>query len=135
MSNRKVREQLERKEQKNVLYEEYKKKADLMLDYQTCRGFLKESGVGITDVVFLILKKKYDYHWQTKFIRQATNAARGVRDAEIEIPQFNYKEKVSDILSRFVKDHFNEIMRTWRNGEYPLVVRGLGEKYERMFGK
>lgn len=135
MSNRRVREELQRKECKFKLYEEYKKKEDLQLNYKTCRGYFKDSGASITQVVFLILKKKYDYPWQEKFIRQATTAARGVRDAEIDIPQFNYKEKVNTILSRFVKDHFSEIMRTWRDGgDYPQFVRDLGEKHEKIFG-
>ena len=134
MSNKKVREALQKKADQNNFYEEYKKKEDLLLNYQTCRGYLKVSGVGITDLVFLILKKKYDYPWQEKFIRQATHAARGVRDAEIEIPQFNFKEKASVILSRFVRDNFTRIMRTWRDGDYPLIVRDLGERYERIYG-
>lgn len=132
MSNKRIREEIERKTLQNGLYDKYKKKEDLLLNYKTCRAFFKESGVSITDVVFMILKRKYDYPWQAKFIRQATNAARGVRDAEIDIPEFNFKEKVSDILSRFVKDHFNEIMRTWRSSDYPLEVRYLGEEYERI---
>ena len=134
MSNRRVREELERKAAKSGLYEKYKKQEDLLLNYKTCRAYFKETGVSITNVVFMILRLKYDYPWQAKFIRQATNAARGVRDAVIEIPEFNYKEKVSDILSRFVRDHFNEIMRTWRSSDYPIEVRYLGEEYEKLVG-
>ena len=131
MSNKRIREELRRKEMRSSFYEKYKSKEDLMLNYKTCRAYFKETGCSITDVVFMILKKKYDYPWQAKFIRQATNSARGVRDAEIDIPQFNFKEKVSTILSRFVKDHFYEIMQTWRSGDYPLDVRYIGEEYEK----
>lgn len=132
MANKRVREELEKKAKENNLYDEYKKKESLLLNYQTCRGFFKESGMSITDIVFLILKKKYDYPWQTKIIRQATMDARGKRDAVISIPQFNFEEKVSAILSKFVKDNFNEIMRTWYTSDYPLIVRDLGEKYDRL---
>lgn len=131
MSNKRVREELEKKAKFNGLYDKYKAKADLLLDYQTCRGFLKTNG-SITDIVYLILKKKYDYPWQDKFIRQATMAARGQRDGEIVIEQFNFREKISDILSKFVKNNFNEIMRTYYERNYPLAVKYLGEEYDEL---
>lgn len=119
------------------LYDLYKKEEEkdpLLLNFKVCKGYFGDPSASVTQIVFLILKRKYDYPWQEKILRKATTAARGVRDAEIDIPQFNYKEKVTTILSKFVKDRFNEIMRKWRDGDYPMVIRDLGERYERIYG-
>lgn len=130
MSNSRVRKELESREKQSKLYEKYKAKEDLMLNYNTCRAYLKLGSCPIMGVVEAILKRKYNLPWQAKIVSKAImplRGERGVRNVVIEIPQFNYAEKVQDILSKFVKDHFNDILSKREfNADYPIFVRDLG---------
>lgn len=129
MSNSRIRKALESKEKQSKLYETYKKREDLLLNYNTCRAYLKMSGCSVLQVVEAILKRKYNLPWQAKIVRKAIDGVRGERNALIKIEQFRYEEKVYDILSKFVKDHFNEIMDNCQMGDYPLVVKDIKNGY------
>lgn len=135
MSNSRITRELKKQQSHTKLYEEYKKKEDLILNYQVCKAFFKGAGVSVADMIFLILKRKYNYNWQAKFIRQAINAVKGQRNPVIDIPQFNYKEHQNDILSRFVRDNFDNIMKEWYLEGYPLIIKNLGEKYDKILAQ
>ena len=66
-------------------------------------------------------------------VKKAINKIRGVRFAEVDIPRFNYKEKVCDILSTFVHTKFESIVSKIRNGnnKYPTTLRDLVESFDR----
>ena len=131
MSNSKVRKQLEAQSKNEKLLEAYKKKADLLLNFQMCKAYYKDSGISILSIVEKILKVKYNLPWQEKLIRKALNEARGKTNATINIPQFKYEKKVYDILGEFVAKHLDkmasEALRM--RGVYPLVFVDLVEKY------
>ena len=130
MSNRKVREQLERINAKSKAYEEYKKKSSLVTDYQICKAFFHDPTCSILCLVEKILKEKYNLPWQEKFIRKATMDARGKTNAVISIPQFKFEETTANILSKYVKRNFNVILADQRqNREYPFMLRDIVEKY------
>ena len=131
MSNSKVRKQIEAQSKNEKLLEAYKKKADLLLNFQMCKAYYKDSGLSILSIVEKILKVKYNLPWQEKLIRRALNEARGKTNATINIPQFKYEKKVYDILGEFVAKHLDkmasEALRM--RGVYPLVFVDLVEKY------
>jgi hypothetical protein len=130
MSNKKVRMAIEAQEAKNKFFNTYKSKADLLLNFQMCKAYYKDSGLSILAIVENVLKAKYNLPWQEKIIRKAINDARGVADATITIPQFNYEEKVRDILSKFVEKHFDKMaLDAKSNSMYPQVLRDIIERY------
>lgn len=129
MSNKKVREQLEAQEAKNKFLNAYKKKADLILNFQMCKAYYKDSALSITAIVEKILKAKYNLPWQEKIIRKAINGIRGKNDATLVIPQFKYEEKVRDILAKFVEKNFDKmVLDNKRNGMYPLKFKSIIEE-------
>ena len=129
MSNQKVREQLEAQEAKNKFLNAYKKKADLILNFQMCKAYYKDSALSITAIVEKILKAKYNLPWQEKIIRKAINGIRGKNDATLVIPQFKYEEKVRDILAKFVEKNFDKmVLDNKRNGMYPLKFKSIIEE-------
>jgi len=129
MSNKKVREQLEAQEAKAKFLNAYKSKADLILNFQMCKAYYKDSGISILGIVEKILKAKYNLPWQEKLIKKAIDSVRGKTDATISIPQFKYEEKVRDILAKFVEKHFDKmVLDCKRNSLYPQKLRDLIER-------
>lgn len=132
MSNRKVREQLERINAKSKAYEEYKKKASLVTDYQICKAYFHDPTCSILCLVEKILKEKYNLPWQEKFIRMATMEARGKTNAVISIPKFKFEDTSANILAKYVKRHFNAIIDDQKendNRAYPFMLRDIIEKH------
>ena len=130
MSNSKVRKQLEEKSRNEKLLAAYKKKADLLLNFQMCKAYYKDSGLSILSIVEKILKAKYNLPWQEKLIRKALNDARGKTNATITIPQFKYEKKVHDILAEFVERNLDKMAKeSATRGMYPLGFVDLVEKY------
>ncbi len=129
MSNSKVRKALEAKERESKKFDEYKKIETLLLNYQMCKAYLKDSSASISSVVEQILKQKYNLPWQLKFIRKATMEARGKSNPLISIPQFKYDERVNDILSKYVKKNFDKMVADQKtNSTYPFAFRDIIEK-------
>ena len=130
MSNKKVRLQLEAQEAKNKFLEAYKKKADLLLNYQMCKAYFKDSAMSIMGIVEKILRQKYDLPWQAKVIRRTLNDVKGQTNAIISIPKFNYEKKVHDIISEFVIKNFGKMLADRKTNElYPIGLRDIIEKY------
>ncbi len=115
------------------IFEAYKKKADDLMNFQLVRKYYN-ANVSKLRLVERILKEKYNLPWQEKFISKAIANAQGVRDAEIDIPQFNYKEKVNDILAKFVENKFDKLvneLNTHGIGDevkFPLTFRDIVER-------
>jgi hypothetical protein len=137
MSNSKVRKALEAqaianyaKDKANKVYLMYQKNETLLTNYQMCKAYFKDSGASIIGIVESILKEKYNLPWQLKFIRMATQGARGKTNAQIVIPQFKYDERVNDILSKYVKKNFEKMIADQKkNSTYPFMFRDLIEKH------
>lgn len=130
MSNKRVREQLEAQEAKNKFLNAYKSKADLLLNYQMCKAYFKDSGLSILAIVEKILKEKYNLPWQEKIIRRVVNAAKGQSNAMIAIPQFKYEKRVHDILADYVIKNFDKMMLDRKSSDmYPLGLQRIIEKY------
>ena len=129
MSNSKVRKQLEAIEAKTKKYSEYAKIETLLLNYQMCKACFRDSGASIIGIAELILKEKYNLPWQTKFMRRALMKAWGKNNPMISIPQFNYDERLHDILSKFVKKNFDKMAADQKkNSTYPFAFRELMER-------
>lgn len=130
MSNKKVREQIEAKEVRNTLLTAYKKKADLILNYQMCKAYYKDSALSILSIVEKILKAKYNLPWQEKIIRRVLAQAKGKSNAIISIPQFKYEKNVNDILAEFVERNFDRMVADRKaNGMYPIALTTIIERY------
>ena len=130
MSNSRVKKELEARSRNEKLLEAYKKKANLILNYQMCKAYYKDSALSILAIVEKILKVKYNLPWQEKLIRKALNEARGKTNATISIPQFKYEKKVHDILAEFVEKNLDKMAReTSTRGLYPLAFVDMVEKF------
>jgi len=130
MSNSKVRKALEEQSVGNKILEAYKKKADLLLNYQMCKAYYKDSAMSMTNIVDKILREKYDLPWQAKIIRKALNEVQGKTDAIVSIPKFKYEKKMRDIMSDFVMKNFKKmVVDSKMNGLYPFELRDIIEKY------
>ena len=130
MSNSKVRKALEEQSVSNKILEAYKKKADLLLNYQMCKAYYKDSAMSMSNIVDKILREKYDLPWQAKIIRKALNEVQGKTDAIVSIPKFKYEKKMRDIMSDFVMKNFKKMVVDSKiNGLYPFELRDIIEKY------
>ena len=130
MSNSKVRKALEEQSVGNKILEAYKKKADLLLNYQMCKAYYKDSAMSMSNIVDKILREKYDLPWQAKIIRKALNEVQGKTDAIVSIPKFKYEKKMRDIMSDFVMKNFKKMVVDSKiNGLYPFELRDIIEKY------
>ena len=130
MSNSKVRKALEEQSVGNKILEAYKKKADLLLNYQMCKAYYKDSAMSMSNIVDKILREKYDLPWQAKIIRKALNEVQGKTDAIVSIPKFKYEKKMRDIMSDFVMKNFKKMVVDSKiNGLYPFELRDITEKY------
>jgi len=129
MSNRKVREEIEKKTNTKV-YEAYKKQESFITNYQICKAYFHDLSCGVLCLVEKILKEKYNLPWQEKFIRRAVLEARGKNNPTISIPQFNFEETTHNILSKYVKRNFSTIVIDQRGGnrDYPFMLRDIIEK-------
>lgn len=113
---------------RDKIYKRYQKVETLLSNYQLCKAYFNDNSASIIGVVEHILRNKYNLPWQRKFITKATMSARGKQNALIEIPQFNYSERVNDILSKFVKKNFDKMLTERKTkGNYPLILRDVAE--------
>ena len=101
----------------------------MILNYQMCKAYFHDLSASIIGVAELILKNKYNLPWQAKFINKALMSARGKNNPVVSIPQFKYEERLHDILSKFVKKHFEDmVIDQKKNSTYPFAFRNLMEK-------
>ena len=129
MSNSRVRRELQAQEEKNKYFNAYKKKADLLLNYQMCKAYYRDSGISVLGIAEKILKEKYNRPWQLKLIRKAMMGAKGKNNPTISIPQVKFEKNVHDILSNYVEKHFDRMMGDRKtNGMYPLKLREIIER-------
>ena len=111
----------------------YSSKEDLLTNNQILKVYFEMPSASLADLAEKILLQKYNRRNQEMTVKKAINKIRGVRFAEVDIPRFNYKEKVCDILSTFVHTKFDSIVSQIRNGnnKYPTTLRDLVESFDR----
>ena len=112
------------------IYNQYKSKESLLTNYQMVKAYFNDNGASILSLVERILKQKYNLPWQEKLIHKAVIGVRGVKNPTISIPQFKFEETPNDILSKFVKRRFDNMLSDRkRNNNYPFMFRDIVEKY------
>ena len=111
----------------------YSSKEDLLTNNQIVKVYFDMPSASLADLAEKILLQKYNRRNQEMTVKKAINKIRGTRSAEVDIPRFNYKEKVYDILSTFVHTRFGNIISQIRNGnnKYPTKLRDLVESFDR----
>lgn len=111
----------------------YSSKEDLLTNNQILKVYFEMPSASLADLAEKILLQKYNRRNQEIMVKKAINKIRGTRSAEVDIPRFNYKEKVCDILSTFVHTRFGNIISQIRNGnnKYPTKLRDLVESFDR----
>ena len=111
----------------------YSSKEDLLTNNQILKVYFDMPSASLADLAEKILLEKYNRRNQEIMVKKAINKIRGKRSAEVDIPRFNYKEKVCDILSTFVHPRFRNIISQFRNGnnKYPTTLRDLVESFDR----
>lgn len=111
----------------------YSNKEDLLTNNQILKVYFEMPSASLADLAEKILLQKYNRRNQEIMVKKAINKIRGTRSAEVDIPRFNYKKKVCDILSTFVHTRFGNIISQIRNGnnKYPTTLRDLVESFDR----
>ena len=111
----------------------YSSKEDLLTNNQIVKVYFDMPSASLADLAEKILLQKDNRRNQEMTVKKAINKIRGVRFAEVDIPRFNYNEKVCDILSTFVHTKFESIVSQIRNGnnKYPTTLRDLVESFDR----
>jgi hypothetical protein len=119
------------------IYEGYKKTrlySPFIFKFNLVRAYYR-SNDSIIQLVYRILRDKYNQDWQDNIIKNVLEDARGKRNPVIDIPQFNYKENVEAIFDKFIENKFDKMVNYVINhglGEepkYPLEFRNIIEKY------
>lgn len=109
----------------------YTSKEDLLTNNKIIKVYLNMPSASITDLAEKILLMKYNRKNQEIMVRKAIARVRGTRGAVVDIPRFNFKEKVSDILSMFVHTKFPSILSDMKkNNKYPTTLRDLVESFD-----
>jgi hypothetical protein len=111
------------------IYQGFKPKADMLLNYQLCKAYLNENG-GVFDIVEKILSEKFGgLHIKDRLV---IRALRGKRNPVIELPYHEFKATEEDILSEFVSRKFDKMVNEVKAGKegYPLVFRDMIERFE-----
>ena len=110
----------------------YTSKEDLLTNNQILKVFFDMPSASIADLAEKILLMKYDRKNQEIMVRKAIAKVRGKIGAVVEIPRFNFKEKVSDILSMFVHTKFPSILSDMKNNnKYPTTLRDVVASFDR----
>jgi hypothetical protein len=110
------------------IYQGFKPKADMVMNYQLCKAYLNENG-GVFDIVEKILSEKFGgLHIKD---RLAVRALRGKRNPVVELPYHGFKATVEEILAGFVELRFDKMVFEVIYGKegYPLTFRDIIEKY------
>jgi hypothetical protein len=110
------------------IYEVFKPKADLLMNYQLCRAYLNDNG-GVLDIVDKILTQKFGgLHPKD---RVAIRELRGKRNPTIELPYHDFKATVEEILENFVELKFDKMVAEFlaKKPNYPLTFRDIIERY------
>jgi hypothetical protein len=110
------------------IYQGFKPKADMILNYQLCRAYFGENG-GVYDMVEKILSSKFGgLHAKDKAI---IRELRGKHNPVIELPYHEFKATVEEILEGFVELRFDKMVLEVlsRKEGYPLKFRDIVEKY------
>lgn len=109
----------------------YTSKEDLLTNNKILKVYFNMPSASVADLAEKILLEKYDRKNQEMTVRKAICKIRGVHGATIEIPRFNYKEKVSDMISMYVHQKFSKILGDMRNNQkYPTTLRDLVESFD-----
>ena len=107
----------------------YKKNSDLLLNYGICKAYFKQSSISVAQLAEMIVTMKFNLPWQKAIVRSAISKIEGKHNATLVIPQFNFKDKVYDILANFVYRNFDTIMADKEvNRTYPMKFYEFVEK-------
>ena len=132
--NAKLRAQVERMERlaeadkkANQLYERYKGKADLLLNFQMVKAYWKDASASILYACEKIVLEKYNKDYQQKIIRKYFARLRSERNVStISIPQISFEKTTNDILGGYVKKNFGNMIADMKSGySYPLIFRDI----------
>ena len=111
----------------NKIYEAFKPKADLLMNYQLCRAYFNFNG-GILEVVEKILTEKLGElpKKDLAYIREQ----RGKRNPLIDLPSIEFKATVEEILSSYVGQRFDKMVTEFlaNKPNYPLTFRDIIER-------
>ena len=132
--NAKLRAQLKRMEmlaeadkKADQLYERYKGKADLLLNFQMVKAYWKDTSASILYACEKIILAKYNKEWQQKIIQKYFAKLRSERNVStISIPQISFEKTTNDILGGYVKKNFGNMIADMKSGySYPLIFRDI----------
>lgn len=112
------------------IYNEYSSSATLLTDYQLCKSFLRDGSISLSGVAERILLEKFNQPWQADIVSKAVRMTMGQRDPMVEISRFNYSERISGILRKYVKKNFVRMIgEVGENALYPYSFRRIVEKH------
>jgi hypothetical protein len=110
------------------IYQGFKPKADMLLNYQLCKAYFGDNG-GVIDMVERILASKFGgLHPKDQMV---IRSLRGKHNPVIELPYHDFKATVEEILAGFVELRFDKMVFEVlsRKEGYPLAFRDIVERY------
>ena len=109
------------------IFEAYKPKADLLLNFQLCRAYLNDN-CGVLGIVERILSQKFGgLHAKDKAI---IRELRGQRNPVVNLPYHDFKATVEEILEGYVELRFDKMVAEFlaKKPNYPLTFRDIVER-------
>ena len=110
------------------IYNSFKGKADLLMNFQLCRAFLNEN-CSIAQIVEKILMERF--HDLSYKERAKIRECHGKSNAVVELPRLDFKATVNEILNNYVELRFDKMVSEVlaRKSTYPLTFRDIVERY------
>ena len=110
------------------MYEAFKPKANLQLNFQMCRAYLNDN-TSVLGIVEKILSNRFGGLSDKE--KQKIRDFRGQRNPVIELPGHEFKGSEEDILADYVALRFDKMVNELLAGKegYPLIFRDIVEKY------
>lgn len=114
---------------KNVkIYDGFKPKADLLMNYQLCRAYLNENCSIVQIVEKILMERFHDLSFKE---RAKIRECHGKSNAVIELPRLDFKMTVNEILTGYVELRFDKMVAEVlaHKSTYPLTFRDIIEKF------
>ena len=114
---------------KNVkIYNGFKPKADLLMNFQLCKAYLNENCSIAQIVEKIILERHHDLTYKE---RAKIRECHGNRNAVIELPRIDFKATVDEVLANYVELRFDKMVAEVlaHKSTYPLTFRDIVERY------
>ena len=112
------------------IFDAYKKKADLLMNYQLCRAYFGDNCSILRIVEKILLERFSDVPFKEKTIGRVLSNLVGKTNPVVEIPKWEIKMTTSEILAAYVEKRFDKMVKEQLSSKpnYPLTFRDIVER-------